>query len=207
MPEDDAFKGRALAKSKATRLAPKLGLPGAIPPSAPPARPAPPGSAAPAPVAPARVSSPEAAGRMADVGAKPVVPREATAEGFVRLQAATLKALREGAAPKGDPFPVARVAGIMAAKRTPDLVPLCHPIPLTSVEVDLSLEGSGVRCRATVKAEWKTGVEMEALAAVTAALLTVWDMTKALEKDETGNYPHTAIEGVRVASKTKGVPS
>jgi cyclic pyranopterin phosphate synthase len=143
---------------------------------------------------------------MADVGGKPVVPREATAEGFVRLQAATLKALRDGTAPKGDPFPVARVAGIMAAKRTPDLVPLCHPIPLTSVEVDLSLEGNGVRGRATVKAEWKTGVEMEALAAVTAALLTVWDMTKALEKDDSGNYPHTAIEGVRVVSKTKGAP-
>lgn len=194
MPEDDAFKGRALAKSKAARFATGLGNPGAIPPPGAP------------PAAAARAPSPEASGRMADVGGKPVVAREATAEGFVRLQAATLKALREGAAPKGDPFPVARVAAILAAKRTPDLVPLCHPIPLTSVDVDLSLEGSGVRCRATVKAEWKTGVEMEALAAVTAALLTVWDMTKALEKDETGNYPHTVLEGVRVVSKAKGAP-
>ena len=174
---DDPFKGRSLAAAKAKRLAP--------------------------PPAPAK-TSPEAEGRMADVTAKPIVAREARAEGFLRLQPATLAALREGRGPKGDPFPVARVAAIMAAKNTPDIVPLCHPIPLTAVDVDLALEAEGVRARVAVRAEYKTGVEMEALAAVSAALLTVWDMTKAMEKDATGNYPATAIESIRVTSKTKG---
>ncbi|MEA3198671.1 MAG: cyclic pyranopterin monophosphate synthase [Thermoplasmata archaeon] len=176
--EDDPFRGRSLAASKAKRFAP------------PPQR-------QPQP-------SPESAGRMADVGGKPVVKREARAEGFLRLKPATLAALREGRAPKGDPFPVARVAGILAAKNTPDLVPLCHPIPLTAVDVEFETEAEGVRVRTTVRAEWRTGVEMEALAACAAALLTVWDMTKALEKDATGNYPDTAIESIRVTSKVKG---
>lgn len=187
---------RALAKAKAARFSQRL--PAASGP--PPASPAPAAPAAP----PAAPPSPEAAGRMADVSRKPIVPREAVAEGFLRLQPATLRALRDGTAPKGDPFPVARVAGILAAKHTPDLVPLCHPIPLSSVEIDIVMEAAGVRARATVKAEWRTGVEMEALAAVTATLLTVWDMTKALEKDGTGNYPDTRMEDVRVLRKTKG---
>lgn len=188
MPETDPFQGRSLAAAKAKRFT------GAPAPAAPPA-----------PTTP-KPAAPEASGRMADVSTKPIVPREAVAEGFLRLKPATLAALRAGALPKGDPFPVARVAGILAAKRTPDLVPLCHPIPLTSVDVDLDAEERGVRCRATVRAEWKTGVEMEALAAVSAALLTVWDMSKALEKDASGNYPDTAIEAVRVLRKTKGSP-
>lgn len=141
---------------------------------------------------------------MADITAKPIVRREAVAEGFLRLKPATLAAMDAGRLPKGDAFAPARIAGIMAAKNTPQIVPLCHPIPLTSVDIELTREERGTRCRATVVAEWKTGVEMEALAAVTAALLTVWDMTKALEKDATGNYPDTAIEAVRVLRKTKG---
>lgn len=190
MPEEDPFRGRSLAASKARRFTAPTTPPAPTPTAAPP-----------------RASSPEAEGRMADITAKPVVAREAEAEGFLRLQPRTLQAMREGRAPKGDPFPAARLAGIMAAKRTPDLIPLCHPIPLTSVEVDLILEERGVRARARVKAEWRTGVEMEALAAVSAALLTVWDMTKALEKDDTGNYPDTAIEAIRVLRKTKGAPA
>ncbi|HVM44313.1 MAG TPA: cyclic pyranopterin monophosphate synthase MoaC [Candidatus Thermoplasmatota archaeon] len=189
--DKDTFQSRSLAAAKARRFA---GV------ASPPRADAPP---APAPPAPA---SPEAEGRMADVTAKPVVRREAVAEGFLRLKDATLRAMDAGALPKGDAFAPARIAGIMAAKNTPQLVPLCHPIPLTSVEVSLVREERGVRCRASVVAEWKTGVEMEALAAVTAALLTVWDMAKALEKDATGNYPDTAIEAVRVLSKTKGSP-
>lgn len=148
----------------------------------------------------------EAKGHVNDVSAKPVVAREAVAEGFLRLQPSTLAALREGKLPKGDPFPVARVAGILAAKRTPDTIPLCHPIPLSAIDVDLTAEERGVRARASVKAEWRTGVEMEALCAVSAALLTVWDMAKALEKDATGNYPDTAIEAIRVLRKSKGSP-
>lgn len=178
---DDEFQGRSLAAAKARRLSGIATKP-----------------------QPQPQPSPEAEGRMADITTKPVVRREAVAEGFLRLQADTLRAIAEGKAPKGDPFGPARIAGIMAAKNTPQIVPLCHPIPLTSVEVDLQREERGVRVRATVVAEWKTGVEMEALAAATAALLTVWDMTKALEKDATGNYPDTAIEAVRVLRKTKG---
>ncbi len=185
MPDDDPFHGRSLAAAKARRMAER-----AKPePSAPPA---------------ARAPSAESEGRMADVTEKPVVPREARAEGFLRLTPGTVAALREGRAPKGDPFPVARVAGILAAKRTPDIIPLCHPIPLTGVEVDLALEAEGVRVRTRVRADYRTGVEMEALTAASAALLTVWDMAKALEKDATGNYPATAIESIRVTSKTKG---
>lgn len=201
MPEDDFFQGRPLARAKAQRA----GIPAR--PIAPPAPPAPPAAAPPPPAPASRPAAPalppEAAGKVVDVGAKPVVAREATAEGFLRLQPATLATLANGRNPKGDPFPVARVAGILAAKKTPDLVPLCHPVPLTAIEVDLTQEVGGVRARATVRAHWKTGVEMEALAAVTAALLTVWDMTKALEKDDTGNYPDTRIEDVRVVRKTK----
>lgn len=141
---------------------------------------------------------------MADITAKPVVHREAVAEGFLRLKPGTLAAMDAGTLPKGDAFAPARIAGILAAKSTPQIVPLCHPIPLTAVDVVLTREERGVRCRATVSAEWKTGVEMEALVAVSAALLTVWDMTKALEKDATGNYPDTAIEALRVLRKTKG---
>ncbi|HET6404755.1 MAG TPA: cyclic pyranopterin monophosphate synthase MoaC [Candidatus Thermoplasmatota archaeon] len=184
---DEAFQGRALAAAKAKKFGgPTTGRIGGDAPAGGGAR------------------SPEAEGRMADVTAKPIVRREAVAEGFLRLKAETLAAMAAGALPKGDAFAPARIAGIMAAKNTPQLVPLCHPIPLTAVEVELLREERGVRCRATVVAEWKTGVEMEALAAVTAALLTVWDMTKALEKDATGNYPDTAIEAVRVLRKTKG---
>ena len=191
--DPDEFRGRALAKAKAQRFSAR-----ATPPTPVPATP----TAAPAPPKPA---SPESQGRMADVTHKPVVPREATAEGFLRLRPETLAALRQGNAPKGDPFPVAKLAGILAAKKTPELVPLCHPLPLTAIEVDVLQEEAGVRARATVRTEAKTGVEMEALAAVSAALLTVWDMTKALEKDDTGNYPDTRIDGIRVVRKTKGV--
>ena len=203
MADEDKFRGRTLAAAKARRFA----QPSTAPAPAPSPAPAPAPGAAPVPAPAPAPASPEAEGRMADVTAKPVVRREAVAEGFLRLKPATLAALDAGSLPKGDPFPVARVAGVLAAKATPQLVPLCHPIPLTSVDVDLVREERGVRARARVVAEWKTGVEMEALAAVTAALLTVWDMAKAMEKDATGNYPDTAIEAVRVLSKTKGSPA
>lgn len=193
---EDFFQGRALAKAKALKR----------PPPQPPATTAP---LAPEPRAAqeTRALPPEAEGRMVDITGKPVVAREATAEGFLRLQPATLRALAEGRGPKGDPFPAAQVAGILAAKATPQLIPFCHPLPLSGIDVTLAREAEGVRCRATVRTDARTGVEMEALAAVTGALLTVWDMTKALEKDETGNYPGTAIESIRVLSKTKGAPT
>ena len=105
---------------------------------------------------------------------------------------------------KGDVLTTARLAAIMAAKDTPRMIPLCHPIPLTGLEVNFELGAGDVRATVTVTSVGKTGVEMEALAGVAAALLNVWDMVKYLEKDETGNYPETEIGGIVVLEKWKG---
>jgi len=141
---------------------------------------------------------------MVDVTAKPEVYREAKAKGTIKLKPETIQLIREGKVEKGDPFQVAKVAGILAAKNTSSLIPLCHPLPLTSVEVDLKVvEDSAVGVEATVKTRAQTGVEMEALVAATVALLTVWDMTKAYEKDRLGQYPHTVIQDIRVVRKVK----
>ena len=135
--------------------------------------------------------------RQVDVGAKPQTAREAEARGFVRASREALAAIRGGTAPKGDPLEVARVAGIQAAKRTADLVPLCHPVPLTHVAVELSLEQDGIAIRSVARATWHTGVEMEALAAVAGAALCVYDMLKAVDRS-------MVIEGVRLVRKTGG---
>ena len=141
---------------------------------------------------------------MVDVTAKPEVYREAKAKGTIKLRPETILLVREGKVEKGDPFQVAKVAGILAAKNTSSLIPLCHPLPLTSVEVDLKImDDSAVGVEATVKTRAQTGVEMEALAAATVALLTVWDMTKQYEKDRLGQYPHTVIQDIRVVRKVK----
>jgi len=142
---------------------------------------------------------------MVDVGGKAEVFREAVAEGFIKLRAGTLDRIKRGRVEKGDVFGVARVAGVLAAKRTSELVPLCHPLRLTDVDVVLEVvDGGRVRAVVTVRAVERTGVEMEALVAVCVALLTVWDMVKQYEKDEAGQYPKTRIERVRVVSKVKG---
>jgi cyclic pyranopterin phosphate synthase len=141
---------------------------------------------------------------MVDITAKPEVYREAKAKGTIKLKPETIRLIREGKVKKGDPFQVAKVAGILAAKNTSSLIPLCHPLPLTNVEVNLEIvDDSAVSVEATVKTKAQTGVEMEALAAVTVALLTVWDMTKAYEKDKLGQYPHTVIQDIRVVRKVK----
>ena len=134
---------------------------------------------------------------MVDVSAKPVSRREAIAEGHVRMQASTLAQIAAGAMPKGDVLAVARLAGIMAAKRTPELVPLCHPLPITSVEVELAPETSGVRIRSRVVVDGRTGVEMEALTAVAVAALTLYDMCKAVDRGMT-------IDGVALIEKRGG---
>jgi cyclic pyranopterin phosphate synthase len=123
--------------------------------------------------------------RMVDIGAKPVTTREATATGSVIMKKATLKLIKDGALPKGDLYAVARVAGIMAAKKTSELIPLCHPLALTSVSVDLrpDTKGSRVNITATAATVGRTGVEMEALTAVSAAALAVYDMCKAVDRD------------------------
>jgi cyclic pyranopterin phosphate synthase len=121
---------------------------------------------------------------MVDVGAKEATRRAAVATGWVRMEPGTLALVTQGTAKKGDVLGVARLAGIMGAKRTADLIPLCHPLPITHVSVDLTPDPTlpGVRIRAEVRTEGKTGVEMEALTAVTVAALTVYDMLKAAEK-------------------------
>jgi cyclic pyranopterin phosphate synthase len=136
---------------------------------------------------------------MVDVGDKPVTRREARAEGFVSMNPSTLALIRENAAAKGDVLAVARIAGISAAKRTWELIPLCHAIPLTSVQVEFTLEDdpSGVHVDATATTDAKTGVEMEALTAVSVAALTIYDMVKAVDRE-------IAIEGVRLTYKSGG---
>ena len=141
---------------------------------------------------------------MVDVTAKPVVYREAKAKGTIKLKPETIKRIKQGKIEKGDPFEVAKVAGILAAKNTSSLIPLCHPLPLTGVEVKLQTIGdSKVEAQATVKTKAQTGVEMEALAATSTALLTVWDMTKQYEKDAQGQYPSTSIQDLHVVNKMK----
>ncbi|EWG08233.1 MAG: molybdenum cofactor biosynthesis protein MoaC [Candidatus Aramenus sulfurataquae] len=141
--------------------------------------------------------------RMVDISSKDVVLREAVAEGYIKLKPSTIERIRKGEIEKGDVIAVAKVAGIMAAKKTPELLPMCHPIPLEYVNVEVELEEDKVKVRSTIRAHYKTGVEMEALTSVSVALLTVWDMTKQYEKDENGQYPSTSIEGIKVVSKVK----
>ena len=124
------------------------------------------------------------AARMVDVGAKPETQRVAVAAGSIRMRPETLAIVRSGTAKKGDVIGIARIAAIQAAKRTSELIPLCHPVPLTSVDVDFTLDedASSVECRATVRCTARTGVEMEALTAVQVALLTIYDMCKAVDR-------------------------
>ena len=121
---------------------------------------------------------------MVDVGGKALTERVARARGSIKMQPETLAAIRANTLKKGDVLAVARVAGILAAKRTPDLIPLCHPIPLTDVQVELRADDAlpGIIAEATAQATWKTGVEMEALTAVTVSLLTIYDMAKSLDR-------------------------
>ena len=120
--------------------------------------------------------------RMVDVGGKAVTSREAIASGRITMTAEAANAIRIGAVSKGDVLAVARIAGIMAAKRTSELIPLCHPLPLTKVTIDLAMNDDGLTATATAATDAKTGVEMEALTAVSVALLTVYDMAKAIDK-------------------------
>jgi cyclic pyranopterin phosphate synthase len=123
--------------------------------------------------------------RMVDVGAKPATVREAEARGRIRIAAGAMRLVRAGALKKGDPLQVARLAGIMAAKQTSALIPLCHPLPLSSIEVDLTLRRDGIEIRARARTTAQTGVEMEALTAVAVAGLTIYDMVKAADKTMT----------------------
>ncbi len=139
----------------------------------------------------------DGAAHMVDVSAKAVTHREAVAEGVITMSAEARAAIRDGTSKKGDVLAVARIAGIMAAKKTSDLIPLCHPIALSSVAVELDLTDTGVRVSATARTSGQTGVEMEALTAASVALLTIYDMAKALDKA-------MVIGGVRLLAKSGG---
>jgi cyclic pyranopterin phosphate synthase len=143
---------------------------------------------------------------MVDVSSKAEVFREATATGSIKLKLETIGLVQAGKIAKGDPLYTAKIAGVLAAKRTSDLIPLCHPLPLTNVEVHVKVtDERTVMATATVKTKAQTGVEMEALTAVSIALLTVWDMTKQYEKDAGGQYPSTSIDNIHVIKKFKQV--
>lgn len=139
----------------------------------------------------------EGRARMVDVSGKPVTKRTATASGFVRMSAETVRAIREHSLPKGDPLETARIAGVMAAKRTSELIPLCHPLPLNHADVQIEVRDDGVSITATATTEGKTGVEMEALTAASVAALTVYDMCKAIDKE-------MIITNISLESKTGG---
>jgi cyclic pyranopterin phosphate synthase len=148
---------------------------------------------------PARLSHVDDSGkaRMVDVGAKPVTSREALARGEITMSAAALTLIRSGKVAKGDPLQTARLAGIMAAKQTASLIPLCHPLTLTHVSVELTPISRGYRIEARVRTDAKTGVEMEALTAVSVAALTIYDMVKAVDKE-------MVIGGICLVEKSGG---
>ncbi|RVT92432.1 cyclic pyranopterin monophosphate synthase MoaC [Sphingomonas crocodyli] len=139
----------------------------------------------------------DGAARMVDISAKATTQRSATAEGRILIAPAALAAIAEGSVKKGDVLAVARIAGIMAAKKTAELIPLCHPLPIAGVTLDLVIEADGIRATATVVTAYTTGIEMEAMTAVSVALLTIYDMAKAMDKG-------MRIEGVRLLAKTGG---
>lgn len=140
---------------------------------------------------------PQGHARMVDIGGKQATARVATASGRIRMSAEALAAIRSGTVPKGDVLAAARIAGIMAAKKTAELIPLCHPLALDAVELDFSVHDDAVRATATASLTGRTGVEMEALTAVSVALLTIYDMAKAIDKA-------MVIEDVRLTAKSGG---
>jgi cyclic pyranopterin phosphate synthase len=141
-----------------------------------------------------------------DVGSKPIVEREATATGLIRLSAESVDLVINGNSPKGDVREASTISAIQAVKETSRTLPHCHPIPIEGCNVDWKIEGRNLRCTVTVRTHWTTGVEMEALCGVSAGLLCAWDMLKPIEKDENGQYPDVSIEDIRVLRKKKSHP-
>ncbi|RLF89054.1 cyclic pyranopterin monophosphate synthase MoaC [Thermococci archaeon] len=141
--------------------------------------------------------------KMVEVGHKEVVFRKAVAKGKIKLKPETIRLIQEGKTKKGNVIASAQIAGILAVKRTWEIIPLCHPIPLTGVDISFEFGEDYIEATCEVRAYYKTGVEMEALTGVSVALLTIWDMVKAVEKDEKGQYPATMIYDVRVVEKVK----
>lgn len=144
---------------------------------------------------------------MVDISEKEDVERVAVASGKIKLKNSTVEKIKSGSIKKGDVLGCAEIAAILAVKRTPDIIPLCHQIRIESVKVDFTMGDDDITATVSVKSVGKTGVEMDALHGLSVALLTIWDMVKSVEKDETGNYPHTRIEGIKVDKKEKRVIS
>ncbi len=140
---------------------------------------------------------------MVDISKKPVVEREALAEGTIFLKPETIRLIKENKVEKGDVLQISSICTLIAVKKTPELVPFCHPIPIESVKPEFEIGDMYIKVRVKVKSTSKTGVEMEALSGVLNALLNIWDLVKKYEKDSSGNYPFTKIQDVRVVSKVK----
>jgi len=141
--------------------------------------------------------------RQADISDKPVVFRRAIATGRIILARKTIQLIKRGRLEKGDPIAISKTMAILAVKKTPEMLALCHPLRIEHVDVVETVNEDSIAVTATVSAHEKTGVEMEALTAVSVALLNIWDVVKAYEKDEAGQYPSTKIEGIRVVEKVK----
>lgn len=142
--------------------------------------------------------------KMVDISGKEDSLRIAKARGEIKLKKDTIKSIKDGKIEKGDVISTAQTAAILAVKNTPNLIPLCHPIPINSVDVSFDIGEVVIVCECEVKANYSTGIEIESLVGVNVALLTIWDMVKYLEKDENGQYPTTHIAGIKVVSKQKG---
>jgi cyclic pyranopterin monophosphate synthase len=141
---------------------------------------------------------------MVDITSKKVIPRSADAIGRILLKKETIQAIKAGKINKGDPLAVSEIACIQAVKKTSDLIPMCHNIPIDSVNAEFTIGDDYIEASCKVTSTYKTGVEMEALTGVSVVLLTIWDMVKYVEKDEAGQYPSTRITDIRVTEKRKG---
>ena len=141
--------------------------------------------------------------KMIDITEKKIQKRIAKAKGKIKLQPTTIKRIREGKIEKGNIIATAKIAAIMAAKKTPETIPLCHPIQITNINVEIDIKEEEIEVTVTVTAKAKTGVEIEALTATATALITIWDMVKKYEKDERGMYQNTYIESIKVELKIK----
>jgi len=141
--------------------------------------------------------------KMVDVSNKKDVGRTCTAKGYIKLKPSTIEKIKEKELIKGDVLTTAQVAGVMAVKNTSNTIPMCHPLPITSITINFEIYDDKIEAIVKVKTTYKTGIEMEALCGVSTALLTIWDMVKAIEKDEAGQYPETEIYGIKVVEKIK----
>ncbi|AUB61398.1 MAG: cyclic pyranopterin monophosphate synthase MoaC [Methanobacterium sp.] len=140
---------------------------------------------------------------MVEVGDKPIIKRTALAQGRIKLQKETIDLIEKGELKKGNVLTTAQIAAIQAVKNTPQMIPLCHPIPIGGVEVEFEVNPESIEVTVQVSSTGKTGVEMEAITGVSVGLLTIWDMVKSVEKDENGQYPSTAITDIEVIRKEK----